>query len=454
MDVLSGELLLAILLELKSISPNKDFFSCLLVCKKWTQTATPLLYGNIALVGSRAVGLFARCFQPSLYGEHVRSVTLKFERDDAEGDNTKELRLVASILPQLGNLSSLSLHTRANPASPDALISLLEALPVSCTSLELDTYHDDVYGLGGNIQPAHLCDSLRAILPRMHHARIRTGIMCGAMFGEGNLPDEAAPCGRPGSKPFVPIHLPHMRSLLVVCARQSLLFRCGAVSTNHMNILWADLSGSAWLSVTTALEQLVQTPGAVRQAGDASICAVGITDYDQDDMVTWKAIVRADVVAKVSWAVPYRMVWHSGIPGSWVVRLPDGRELMTTLQNIEQLAEGEEWVSVSGGVRLPRSVMEDKRAGRPSFAVGCVPEPMPLLKTAEQWRQDNPKKMTYVWRNEAITGEKLVEAEKRMGRDEYLSLQPVLERTPVGWCRGYRNESLERVQASTEVSES
>lgn len=99
--------------------------------------------------------------------------------------------------------------------------------------------------------------------------------------------------------------------------------------------------------------------------------------------------------------------------------------------------------------------MEDKRAaGRPSFAVGCTPEPMSLLKTAEQWCQDNPKKTTYVWRNEAIVGEKLLETEKRTGRDEYLSLHPVLERTPVGWARGYRNESVERVKATGEVSES
>lgn len=156
MDVLSAELLLAILIELKRISLNKDFSSCLVVCKKWSRTATPILYGHIALEGSQAVGLFARCFQPSLYGEHVRSITLKLEHNGAGGDSNTELRLVTSILPHLGNLSSFSLHTRANPASREALISLLEELPVSCTSLELDTYHDDVYGLGSSIQPAHI----------------------------------------------------------------------------------------------------------------------------------------------------------------------------------------------------------------------------------------------------------------------------------------------------------
>lgn len=88
----------------------------------------------------------------------------------------------------------------------------------------------------------------------------------------------------------------------------------------------------------------MQTPGAVGQPAGTSICAVASTDYDHDDMASWKAIVCADLVAKWSWAVPFRLVWHGGIPGSWVVRLPDGRELMRTPQNIEQLAEGEEWV--------------------------------------------------------------------------------------------------------------
>ncbi|KAJ0116765.1 hypothetical protein J7T55_009916 [Diaporthe amygdali] len=443
MDILSGDILISVLTELRNTSAgNRDLFRCLLVCKEWNQFAAPILYGNVAL-RNQVVGMFTHCIQPGLYGERVRSITLRFDPNPTTVDFNKELRLIASVLPKLTKLSSLSLHVRIGWASHEILTHLLEAIPLSCTSLELDTG----YTGWGDGQSAHMCDSVRAVLPRMRHARIRTETMCAAMLGTGILPDEVVPGGewRHLTDPFTPIHLPHMYSLLIVCARHSLIRRCGAPRLHDGN-LWTKPSGSAWASITAALERLVETPGAIRQDG-ASICAVACTDYDQDDMATWKAVVRADVVAKTSWAVPYRMVWHGVIPGSWLVRLPGGRELMTTLENIEQLAEGEEWVNVSGGARLPREIVETARAGKPSFAAGCALEPMSMLKTAAQWRQDNPNKITYIWRNETTTGEKLLEAEKRTGRDSYFSLRPVIERTPHGWIRGYRNESLKRVGA-------
>lgn len=85
------------------------------------------------------------------------------------------------------------------------------------------------------------------------------------------------------------------------------------------------------------------------------------------------------------------------IRGSWLVRLPDNSEVISIPTNIEAIAEGQIWREVVGGARLPAAVLADERAVKASFAVGCVEKGLALLKTSQQWREDNPGKSTSHW---------------------------------------------------------
>lgn len=118
---------------------------------------------------------------------------------------------------------------------------------------------------------------------------------------------------------------------------------------------------------------------------------------------------------------------------------------MGTPVEIEAVAEGRLWRDVFGGARLPAAVLADAHVGKASFAVGCVEKPLQLLKSSEQWRQENPNKKIMTWVNENNLGIQLVSAEVRGGQDRYLSLDMVEELTSEGWVRVGMNDALEKV---------
>jgi hypothetical protein len=101
---------------------------------------------------------------------------------------------------------------------------------------------------------------------------------------------------------------------------------------------------------------------------------------------------------------------------------------------------------VIGGARLPAAVLADERDGKPSFAVGCAKKELGLLKTSQRWREGNPRKGTSIWSNERRTGVKLLCAEERKGKNDYLALRLIREITPQGWKRVGMNDVLEEIQ--------
>ncbi|KAJ4382034.1 hypothetical protein N0V86_002360 [Didymella sp. IMI 355093] len=213
---------------------------------------------------------------------------------------------------------------------------------------------------------------------------------------------------------------------------------CSPITHNDHDMLWT--------SVTSILQRLVATPNAVPT--DAQIYAFMTTDRNDNDLSLWPAHVRADMRAQTSLVFPHRTVWiESTIRGSHVLRLHDGTEVMSVPANIEAVAEGRLWREVRGGARLPAAVLADARTGKASFAVGCEEKPLAYLKTSAQWREENPKKALRTWYNERSMGIKLVGAEVRKGKDEYLSLDMVKEITPEGWERVGRNDVLEKIES-------
>lgn len=150
--------------------------------------------------------------------------------------------------------------------------------------------------------------------------------------------------------------------------------------------------------------------------------------------------------AETSLALPHRAVWMEAmIRGSCVLRLHDGTEVMSVPTDIEAIAEGGLWREVRGGARLPAAVLADARAGKATFAIGCVEKPLAYLKTSTQWREENSRKNLRTWLDEESMGIRLVAAKVRKGKDEYLSLEMVREITPEGWRRVGMNEVLEKI---------
>jgi len=153
---------------------------------------------------------------------HLTQPTLaSYEPQDVEMSNSQveqALTRLAGALTRFPGLRAFSLYVPPNNTghhfdiSQTALASIINSLPPSCASLEIDTAGlDHATGFGA---PVHLCDTLRAVLPRMRHARLGLRTMCSSLFGTGTvLPHHDAAAS------YYPIALPNMQSLLVNCRR-------------------------------------------------------------------------------------------------------------------------------------------------------------------------------------------------------------------------------------------
>jgi hypothetical protein len=69
--------------------------------------------------------------------------------------------------------------------------------------------------------------------------------------------------------------------------------------------------------------------------------AIDHTDHDNHTDMLWAAVVRADMLNEQSWVISIRQNWPADVPGSGLVRLPDGREVMGTSAHLQTLAADE-----------------------------------------------------------------------------------------------------------------
>ncbi|KAH7064043.1 hypothetical protein BKA63DRAFT_177750 [Paraphoma chrysanthemicola] len=409
---LHSDALIAVIVQVKTTSANyQDLFACLLVNRQWCAATAPILYGNIALT-DRSLANFASQLNLAACGQRINSITLSLGSNEPVATAGQ----LVPLLSHMSNLRSCSLRFTSWEKLPqNILVDLIEALPDSCTSLELDTLGEDFRGPG---LKGHVCEALRKVLPRMRHVRVRA-CLCEQLFVD----------------PVNPLSLPNMRTLVVNCSKPPglVLPRCDHRKNFESERL-------VWRAIKSGFETIVDTDPHISK--DAKMYMFVCTDRDDNDFTLYQAYICADMVAKESRALPYFSVWmESAIRGSWLVRTSNGDELMSTSLNIEAIAEGKLWRDTTDGARLPAEILEDERLGRSSFATGCVERPMEV-RTAQQWREDNPRKSCELWQSEKKAGVKLLEAERRTGRDAYLSLEQLQEATPPGWKRVRENNNV------------
>jgi hypothetical protein len=417
---LPNDVIVEILTQLKRASDTtQDLASCSRVNKAWQEAATPLLYSNVA-VNTANTTSFCNSLVTEKYAACIHSISVSLQPREA----VEPITQLVPILPQLTNLRSFSFRL-VKPFRAKIpqfyLVKLVEALPPSCTDLELDTHGEDARSKNSS---THLCASLRALLPRLRHVRLRLR-SCEVLFEDIST-----------------LKLPYLKTLVYSCISGI------PIATCHARSLYRPTWGSphlVWSTVTSGLVSLVGTPGAVPP--NAKVYAFMTSDYYDSNRSLWCAHVLADFQERKSTAIPWRMVWTGQIPGSSAMRLPDWREVMSNYQGLQAVAEGRLWVECHGGARLAREVVENAKNGRPSFAQGCVEKAIEYLKSSEEWRKENPRKSSSSWYNEKLTGVTLMRAVERSGED-WLSLGLLEEDTPAGWKRvdNGMNDAMERVE--------
>jgi hypothetical protein len=239
------------------------------------------------------------------------------------------------------------------------IIALLQALPASCTNLELDTRGQDDRE---EDEEAHVCDAVRGLLPRLRHVPIRIGAMCCAMFSEDCSTEDG----------FAAVHTPHLKSLVVNCGivGGSQIQLCGQDDyTSHAKHP-AGPEDLALSSIIDGLEQLVSQQG---EALNNSRIYIMVGMSGDSSFQQYQTELRSDMVTKTIWAFPVLPFGPPSSSGAYIMRLHDGSEyVLSKEEGIETVCEGFVWKEDIGGSRLPAEILDAERDRLPSFATGCV----------------------------------------------------------------------------------
>jgi hypothetical protein len=275
----------------------------------------------------------------------------------------------------------VSLVSAAFPVA--TLAPIIDALPKSCVNLELDTGGWDASPKEGD---PHLCVSIRRVLPRMQHVRLRLRFMCSAIFGEGHLVPSERLRARSicYTKEYEPISLPNMRTLLVNCALPDRAMRDTCRPDD-----WEDLppeglmTRTAWHVITSALERLIQrgdchSPFAKIHVHDfMSGCPLDMKPYGSP----YTTFIRTEMSSLTSWAFPAVELLPLGEGERILVRMPDGQDLISSLAGVESLVEGELWKTTMEGARLPAELAP----------AAAFPAERDSVLTPDQWRPLNQR---------------------------------------------------------------
>ena len=218
---LPPELLTNIISKTRGYGGRGQLTSCLQVCHEWYAISSSILWSSVCLTNKTLNNFLDVAQQYPEKCHRIRSLSLclnieglsaldAVDLDDSlsricgGGTNLRTIRLWRSlerlseiIELDMKRLVSFSLvveqdHCEYHATSRGWLSSrivkeLLISLPMSCIDLELDTngQEDDLLnGFRPERHSAHLCGTLRKMLPRLRHLRLRLGSYCPSLIGE------------------------------------------------------------------------------------------------------------------------------------------------------------------------------------------------------------------------------------------------------------------------------
>lgn len=224
---LAPELLTNILGHLRFQEGRRGIWPCLLVSRYWSSIAYPLAWDSLSVNGDTLTAFvqLAKGNGAPRMCECVRSLSLQlgtlrstgdewraFDTDYSQrplqGVNSFTARLwnllqeLATAIQAMENLVSFSLriggfspcgiaqHSRYDSCggwmASGIVGQLLDALPISCVDLELDTKGREDESYCFPIDKTHLCTRLHSMLPRLRHVRLRLRTFCPSLLRSGS----------------------------------------------------------------------------------------------------------------------------------------------------------------------------------------------------------------------------------------------------------------------------
>lgn len=415
MDKLPEEILLMIFQHVQSPSQQRSFVSCLLCCHLWYRIGLPLLCNEIKL-GNFNLERFLVYF-PSKNLAMTKLLTISVEgsvKDDLNRGYALKPRLcrVFSILPKMINLSTLSFiyndfwvgHPRPIFMERSAVVLLIENLPKTCVNLEIDTHGLDELGYG----TPHLCDTLRRILPRLQHLRLRLRDLCPGIFATGFDQDSSTA----QHSVITPVKAPFLKTVVInCCSRELVAAACGTERRMNSHIpLMQRLYEFAACGCFPAIERLwlVYKPRV------------------QDGGRRYSYFKRCDIAQNRAWFVPFinDRCYTQERENRYLMRTPEEQEVLAFECVVEKLVEGQTWKTAATGRRVPSAhgTGLDIR-----FTMEMYFSPL------ARYRADNEVcscEFHRLWHNEKVTGMQLMSSVQKEGLLDESPMRPIC---PKGW---------------------
>lgn len=446
-STLPGEVRILILKQCAAISDDRLLLREKLVCREWYTIAASIAYRRINLL-KHEISPFLEAFQSASHVPiHFLTTTIggisssmsKVEDDDRLDDALLKL---TGFLPRLRCMNTFSLKaepqptlSRRNTIRRDMLAEVIDYLPPSCVNLEIDTGFADE---NSEDTKPHICHSLRKILPRMCHVRVRIQAMCSEMFGVGKI------YGNSTRRSFEPLSLPNLRSLVVNCRGSFIYVPCHHCSVTRANNPSTFELCSAFLSVSRAMKALASSRRMTTPSAMICLSFCSLEPGFLDDSHHF-SLNHTDFM--IGRTIAYPVLSTRTTPRPYLgVRDLAGHDVRGSEEDLDIFAEGEFWRTLQDGCRVPTPLVND---------VDVLPGVEPVIRSLSLVRSDAPAfgdlpvprwhdplgPSSTLQDREMLTGECLIAAEIRADSSEFLSEHPLREHTPLGWRRSglYRN---------------
>lgn len=216
LDSMPTEVLTNILQRVRNSSAKnglKDFVALQTTCHLFRNSAQPILWADVIL-DNESLALFLkeenatkycliRSLTVSINSLATRAELQRMQRSCGGSGIPEELerwrpvfttkvvwkclQTLAAALPAMSHLISFSFCVQESKIKGSdtglwlqhgAIKGLIENLPETCTGIEIDTASLKQL----DCKKVHLCDTIREVLPRMKHVRLRLGQLCESIF--------------------------------------------------------------------------------------------------------------------------------------------------------------------------------------------------------------------------------------------------------------------------------
>ncbi|KAL1871467.1 hypothetical protein Plec18167_007026 [Paecilomyces lecythidis] len=288
-----------------------------------------------------------------------------------------------------------------------SIASILDSLPQTCVSLEVDVRSTYDRCSAENNEQAHLCTPVRRLLPQLRFLRLSLPEICPEAFGRGF--DSAQPSIV--ATDFKPTKVPCLEQCLVKVADPV----TGAM------VRAATLCGFPDVGVVAVLARHLQAFASPQNAPRLQKLWMVDALPMRELYHTFESLVRRDVLANRSQAIPFNRIGGMRNDGIFI-RMPteeSSQDLISTFDGVKGLVERFNWVNSLNGTRLPAT----DASQRARFTLL-----RPLIRTREEWAGVS-RISSLVWSYEKKTASRVLDVAEGGLTDECVPTVHI----PNGW---------------------